>query len=129
MKSIISTKSVVASSDHRTVCTGFTALFEHGLNLRHSDIMCQARFFAAQGFLNLGTKPLVIASFLFFSFELGNNGRYLWTHALKISILRAYRQPKPAALMEALRSGLNLQLSNKLTQQDCDFKRKKVLGL
>ena len=70
---MISTKSVVASSDQRTVCTSFAAFFEHGLNLGHGGIVWQAWFFALQGFLNLGAKPLVVAGFLFFGLELGND--------------------------------------------------------
>ena len=71
---MISTKSAVASSDQRTACTGFSALFEHGLNLGHRRIMRQAWLFAVPGFLNLGAKPLVVAGFLLFCLELGNDG-------------------------------------------------------
>jgi hypothetical protein len=71
---MISTKSVVASSDHRMVCTGFAAFFEHGLHLGHGGIVRQAWLFAVQGFLNLGAKPLVVAGFLLFGVEQGNDG-------------------------------------------------------
>ena len=74
MQSMISTKSVVASSDHRTVCTDFAAIFEQGLNLVHGGIVWQARLFAVQCFLDLGAKPLVVAGFLLYGLELGNDG-------------------------------------------------------
>ena len=72
---MISTKSVVASSDQRTFCTSCSAFFEHGLNLGPGGIMWQAWFFALPSFFNLGTKPLVVAGFLFFGLELGNDRR------------------------------------------------------
>jgi len=71
---MISTKSVVASSDQRTVCSDFSPFFEHGVNFGHRSVVRQSRLFAVQGFLNLGLKPLVVAGFLFFSLELGNDG-------------------------------------------------------
>ncbi len=37
--------------------------------------MWQAWFFALPSFFNLGTKPLVVAGFLFFGLELGNDRR------------------------------------------------------
>jgi hypothetical protein len=59
---MISTKSVVASSAQRTVCTGFAAFFEHDLNLGHGSIVWQTGLIASQGFVNLvkglkGTLP------------------------------------------------------------------------
>jgi len=40
--------------------------------LDDGGIVRQARFFALQGLLNLGAKPLVVAGFLLFGLELGN---------------------------------------------------------
>jgi hypothetical protein len=58
---MISTKSVIASSAHRIVCTGFAAFFEHGLNLCHGRIVWQTWLVAVQCFFNFGAKPKVVA--------------------------------------------------------------------
>jgi len=97
---MISTRSVVASSDHRTFCTGLATLFEQGLHLSHGGIVGQAWFFTAQGFRNLGTEPLVVAGLLFYGFELGNDGRKYCTHGAKISTPRARCQPMSAERIE-----------------------------
>ena len=62
--------------------TDFAALFKSSLNLGHGGIVWQAWLFAGQCFYNVGAKPLVVAGFLFYGLELGNDGGEHFVHEI-----------------------------------------------